>query len=169
MKDGILEHAVLNNIESIIYISDPETYELLYINEAGKKAFKIDNNAYQEKKCYQVLQGKEEPCSFCTNNKILKGNKYRWTNYNEILDAYFAITDQLIEIKPGYKARMEEAIDITANELQKQKLGNKVIIDETLLKCIKTLNENKDLKSAIYRMLAMIANFYEGKIGRAHV
>lgn len=167
MKDGILEHAVLNNIESIIYISDLETYELLYINEAGKKAFKIDNNAYQEKKCYQVLQGKEEPCSFCTNNKILKGNKYRWTNYNEILDAYFAITDQLIEIKPGYKARMEEAIDITANELQKQKLGNKVIIDETLLKCIKTLNENKDLKSAIYRMLAMIANFYEGN--RAYI
>ena len=43
----------MNEISELIYISDPQTYELLFINESGKKAFHIDSVCGQ--KCYKGL------------------------------------------------------------------------------------------------------------------
>lgn len=37
MNDNILRKAILDRTDSIIYVSDVDTYEVLYINESGKK------------------------------------------------------------------------------------------------------------------------------------
>ena len=50
------------------YISDIETYELLHVNEAGRRLFKVPLDADLEGvKCYEFLQGRDEPSPFCTN------------------------------------------------------------------------------------------------------
>ena len=54
----------LNEISELLYISDPNTYELLFLNTAGMETFHVDS--LEGKKCYRVLQGKEAPCEFCT-------------------------------------------------------------------------------------------------------
>ncbi|MGO0807333.1 Mur ligase family protein, partial [Clostridioides difficile] len=41
-----------------------DTYELLYINEIGKKAMGLNDISHV--KCYKALQGKDSPCEFCT-------------------------------------------------------------------------------------------------------
>ena len=56
---------LLNSIDEItelIYVSDLETYDLLYMNKAGRKAF--SSNAAAGGKCYQVLQKRDSPCPF---------------------------------------------------------------------------------------------------------
>ena len=60
--------APMNEISELIYISDPETYDLLFINESGRKAFGCDS--IEGKKCYKVLQGLDHPCPFCTNSRL---------------------------------------------------------------------------------------------------
>lgn len=162
MNEDILRKVILDSTDSIIYVSDIDTYEILYINEAGKKRYQIAENDYKGQKCFRLLQGKSEPCEFCTNHQIRKDGYCQWTCHNQYLDRYYVVTDYLIELSPKYHARMEIALDITDKEQQRMKLDNKVQQDETLLQCIKTLNDTLDLDCAINRLLELIAEYYNG-------
>lgn len=162
MNENILRKAILDSTDNIIYVSDIDTYEVLYINGSGKKRYQITGDDYKGQKCYELLQGKREPCEFCTNERLRAEGSSRWTRYNKYLDRYFVIVDYLIEPVPGYRVRMEIATDITDKERQKKLLGSKVQQDETLLQCIKTLNDTLDLDCAIHRLLELIAEHYGG-------
>ena len=52
---------VLDAISEIVYVSDAETHEILYINEAGKK---ILGDCLGET-CYKLFHGKSEECTNC--------------------------------------------------------------------------------------------------------
>ena len=58
---------VLDGIDDVIYVADPRTYELLHVNDAFKRIWGGDVIG---KKCYRVLQNREAPCPFCTNDRI---------------------------------------------------------------------------------------------------
>ena len=53
---------LIDEISELLYISDPETYELLYLNKPGQEMFGVSD--ISGKKCYRVLQGKDAPCEF---------------------------------------------------------------------------------------------------------
>ena len=66
------------NYPDPFYISDIETYELLHVNEAGRRLFKVPLDADLEGvKCYEFLQGRDEPCPFCTNHLLSVREKLR--------------------------------------------------------------------------------------------
>ncbi|GAB6183615.1 ATP-binding protein [Thermodesulfovibrio hydrogeniphilus] len=104
--------SIFDSIDSIIYISDPFTHEILYANKYTKELFGKD---LVGKLCYVELQGKDQPCEFCTNEIILKlaGKPYKWTYYNPILKRYYEIIDRIITWTDERPARFEIAIDIT--------------------------------------------------------
>ena len=52
---------VLDAISEIVYVSDAETHEILYINEAGKK---ILGDCLGET-CYKLFHGKSAECTNC--------------------------------------------------------------------------------------------------------
>ena len=68
MKRDINTLSLLNEISELVYVSDPETYELLFVNQTGCQTLHLEN--YKHKKCYEVLQGKTSPCEFCTNDRL---------------------------------------------------------------------------------------------------
>ena len=55
---------VMDKINEIFYISDPDTYELLYLNRYGREHFGVPEPGTL---CYKHLQHLEAPCEFCTN------------------------------------------------------------------------------------------------------
>ncbi|RLF41118.1 MAG: hypothetical protein DRN21_00875 [Thermoplasmata archaeon] len=63
--------SIFEGIDEPVYVADPETYEILYVNEVMKKSFGKD---IVGKKCYEVFQKLDAPCDFCTNEKILGKN-----------------------------------------------------------------------------------------------
>ncbi len=103
---------MFNSINQIAYVSDPETYEILYVNDYFKKLLGEDPVG---KKCYNVFQHLDQPCNFCTNDKILnqEGEPIEWEFHNPTLNKDFLITDQIIEWINGRKVRFEFAIDIS--------------------------------------------------------
>ncbi|MFO8017765.1 MAG: PAS domain S-box protein [Promethearchaeia archaeon] len=112
---------IFDQMEHIIYISDPSTYELLYVNDITKQAFpgKIIG-----RKCYKVFQDRDEPCPFCTNDKLFGKNPespHIWDFYNEKLGKWFHIIDQSIDWG-GKKVRLEFAEDITKKKETEQQL-----------------------------------------------
>lgn len=51
--------APLNDISEMMYVSDVETHELLFLNEAGMRNFHLDS--IEGKRCYEVFHGLSEP------------------------------------------------------------------------------------------------------------
>ena len=51
------------DLDEMVYISDMETNELVYMNRHLRNALGFENHAqYQGQMCYKVLQGYDQPC-----------------------------------------------------------------------------------------------------------
>ena len=104
--------SIFDGIQQIIYVADPFTYEVLYMNNFGKELFGKDPLGGI---CYREFQNLEHPCPFCTNDIILKqkGEPHQWEFQNDVLNKNFLITDRIIRWPDGRDVRMEFTIDIT--------------------------------------------------------
>ena len=66
-------------LDEMVYASDLETHELLYMNRHLRTALGYDKpEEYVGKKCYEVLQGGNAPCSFCNNMHLEAGEFVSW-------------------------------------------------------------------------------------------
>ncbi len=110
--------AVFNSIDAMIYVADMQTYEVLFVNEFGRKIW----GDIQGKKCWETIQsGQTGPCSFCTNSKILDpdgfpSGTYAWQFQNTSTKKWFDCRDRAIQWSDGRIVRLEVATDITEDK-----------------------------------------------------
>jgi PAS domain S-box-containing protein len=108
--------SIFDSIDEPIYVCDPVTYEVLYVNASTKALFGRD---IVGRKCHRMFQGLDEPCDFCTNPMILgenRGKSYVWEFRNRVNGRWYRCIDKAIEWPDGRMVRYEIAIDI--NELK---------------------------------------------------
>lgn len=156
MKRDINTLSLLNEISELVYVSDPETYELLFVNQTGCQTLHLEN--YKHKKCYKILQGKTSPCEFCTNDRLCDDNFYTWEFTNPSIGRHFLLKDKIIQWR-GKTARMEIAFDITERELQKQELKNMLDVQTLITNCVRMLYAVDDLDQTINAVLTQIGEF----------
>ena len=107
---------ILNNLDSSIYITDMDSYEILFMNNHMKALFGKDLIG---KICWKSFHKNQEgPCEFCTNDKLIDADKnptepYVWEIHNQKLKKWFRLHDQAIPWIDGRIVRMEMALDIT--------------------------------------------------------
>jgi PAS domain S-box-containing protein len=104
--------SIFDNIDEPVYVADPNTHELLYVNEAFRKQW----GEGVGRKCHEVFQGQAGPCSFCTNDRIFGANigqPYVWEFQNRTNGLWYRCIDKAIEWPDGRIVRYEMAIDIT--------------------------------------------------------
>ena len=148
--------APINEISELIYVSDIDTYELLFVNEAGKKTFHLDD--LKGKKCYKSLQGLNSPCPFCTTPKLKPGENYNWEITNPLTKRHYMLKDRLIQWD-GRKARLEIAFDMTLVEQEKEKLKYALDTETTMMDCIRILYQGHDLDNDIQQVLKQLGTF----------
>ena len=102
---------LLDELEDVVYISDPETYEIFYANRAFYNWCRTSANACVGKKCYQVIDGGKQPCAFCNNDRLSFQQYDVWTRLNPQTGRYFRIRDKLI-LWNGKRARLEIALPL---------------------------------------------------------
>jgi len=108
--------AVLNNLDSSIYITDMKSNEILFTNQHMKDVF---GKNLTGKICWQAIHNNlDGPCGFCTNDKLIDAdgisNKpYVWEMYNQNLQQWYELRDQAIPWTDGRLVRMEIATNIT--------------------------------------------------------
>ena len=123
----------MDAMNSGVYVADMQNYELLFLNKfftdlIGEKA---------GEKCYKALQGLDEPCSFCTNKRLLNENQkpnqaYIWEFQNRITKRWYQLRDQAIRWMDGRIVRMEVAVDITEQrEANKQITKLSAAVEQT--------------------------------------
>jgi len=108
--------AILNNLDSSIYITDMDSHEILFMNNHMKELFGKD---LISKICWKSFHKNQEgPYEFCTNDKLIDADKnltepYVWEIYNQKLKKWYQLRDQAIPWIDGRLVRMEMALDIT--------------------------------------------------------
>jgi len=104
--------SIFKNFGEMIYVSDPDTYEILFVNQTMETLF---SKELLGRTCYQEFHGFDSPCDFCTNDIILKNNSdpYSWECHNPILNMDLEIIDRIIKWPDGRNVRFEFARDIT--------------------------------------------------------
>ena len=175
--------AVLDGIEDVIYVADPDSYVLLHVNEAFERNWGTGNIG---RHCYEVIQGRDEPCPFCTNEKIFGdylGESYVWEFQNEVNKHWYRCADKAVVWIDGRMVRFELAADITDRKLVEEQLAESRQELERSNKDLERSNKdlersNKELEQFAYvashdlseplRMVAsytqLLANRYEGRL-----
>lgn len=113
--------SVFDSADEPIYMSDPDTYEVLYANRAIRNAF----GDVAGQRCYQAFQGLGSPCPFCTNDRIFGenvGRSYIWEFQNPANRRWYRCIDKAIHWPDGRLVRYEMAIDITERKRVKEEL-----------------------------------------------
>ena len=128
---------VLDSIPADVYISDMETYEVLYMNEQMLHSFGGD---YTGEICYKVFRGASGPCPHCTNQQLLDEHggptgTVVWEDYNPVNGKWYINYDRAIPWPDGRFVRIQIASDITdrrnaENEVRRLLEEKQVILKE---------------------------------------
>lgn len=146
---------ILNSLDALVYVSDLQTYDLLYLNDYGKAEWGLTAG----RKCYQVLQtGQEEPCSFCTNCRLLNAEGkpagvYVWEFQNTLNGRWYQCRDQAIYWTDGRLVRIEIATDITERKEMEQQLS--------AAKALAERQANTDELTQLYNRRAFFATSHQ--------
>jgi len=116
---------VLNNIDSIIYIANIESYKILFMNNYMKK---ILNSDFTGQICWEsLIDNQDGPCKYCTNNMLIdvSGNSVGTCIselYNQKSKRWYETHNQAIPWSDGCLVRMTIAFDITQRKNTEKKL-----------------------------------------------
>ena len=109
---------VINKLDALVYVADMERYEVLFVNQHGRKLF----GDIEGQLCWRTIQkGQSGPCEFCTNDKLIgpDGNPSDgvvWEFQNTLNERWYQCRDRAILWSDSRIVRMEIATDITANK-----------------------------------------------------
>jgi len=106
---------ILNCIDAMIYVTVPDTGEILFVNKQLIKFFGKDNENYSGKYCYKLFRGFDKMCDFCPVNHLDNDSEhvFMWDEYVEDFKLHIRHSDILIDWPNGEKVHLQHAVDIT--------------------------------------------------------
>ena len=122
---AILEN-ILNGLEEMIFVTDPNTDEILFVNEYMKRHRDIDGECVGQI-CYKILQKDiDKRCDFCPCHQLEKepDKVVTWEIKNDLTNRTYRNTDRFINWPNGKTVHLQHSVDITeliaAKELAEQ-------------------------------------------------
>jgi len=113
--------SMFDGMDEVVYVADPNTHEMLYMNGPAKKYWGDGLG----QKCYHVLHKLDSPCSFCNNDRILGdeiGTTYKWEFQNTLTHRWYRSIARAIQWSNGSMVRFELSIDIHDHKKAEEKL-----------------------------------------------
>ncbi|WP_139651760.1 EAL domain-containing protein [Raoultibacter phocaeensis] len=153
--DKVFFDSVLAGLSELVYMCDAETYELVYLNQAGVELFGTD---IVGKPCYEVLQGKSEPCSFCTNDRLGFETFYEWEHTNETTGGHYLLRDKLLDWD-GRAVRLEIAFDITDRTRESELFRFQAEANAMVVESAKLLERETGFSLALDEVLGKLGTF----------
>lgn len=149
---------VLDQMSELVYVVDPQTYELLYINQAGRDLFGLRDT--DGRKCYEMLEGLDAPCAFCTIPHLDNDSFYTWERTNPVAGRHFLLKDKMIDWL-GKTAKVEIAFDMTEQEERRKAVSDALELQNLVTECAKRLYEAGENPAAIKDVLALSGQYLQ--------
>ncbi len=127
--------SILDSMETIIYVADLKTYEILYANKFTNEYF----GELTGKTCWKSFhEGMSEPCTFCSNNKLFneKGEPagiYTLEYKNSKTEKIYSVRDRAVKWHDGRYVRLSVQYDITRRRKAENKIENERNLLRTLI------------------------------------
>lgn len=154
---------VLNGMGALLYISDPETDELLYATPQ-MMAHLHRGESYRGFRCWELLREKMGTrCPFCPLPELMQNPEevYVWEEKNPVTGGYYRNTDCLIEWFDGRLVHLHHMVDITeiknAETALQQRLNQQELMFALSQNFISTLSITKLIPNAL-RMVGEFMN-----------
>lgn len=149
---------ILNELSEMVYISNPKTFELYFVNDAAKKEFDL-KKIPEHCKCYEILHNNTKPCINCKNYELVPNKVIEWDYTNPVTNKHYLIKDKLIKYPNNHEAHLAIISDVTKKISQDITINQTKLINDFIIKCIKILNDNNNFNNLIYNLLAGIGHF----------
>jgi PAS domain S-box-containing protein len=156
--------SVFDSIDEPIYVSDPNTREVLYANKAMKENFGYVNG----QKCHKAIHGLESPCPFCMNEHIFgkdAGLPYIREYQNRVDARWYRCTGRTIRWHDGRMVRCEIAIDVTERKKAEEEIRrlNEEFERKVIERTARLEADNKELQNEIRERMRIEAELHEEK------
>ena len=105
---------ILNSLKTMVYVTNPQTNEIIFINEEMKKHYNLSD--CNGKKCFEVLQkGLNNRCSFCPVFELEKdpSKVIEWIEHSSLTNRKYKNMDRLIKSPTGQIVHVQHSIDMT--------------------------------------------------------
>ncbi len=114
--------SIFDSISEMIYVCDPDTYEILFVNKYMKDLFSKELTGGI---CYQELRNQNSPCDFCAVDRLLKESEgpVRRELFNPVLNKHLITTDRIIKWPDGRDVKFQMAVDISSLKQAKNELS----------------------------------------------
>lgn len=154
---------IFNGMEALLYVSDIDTNEILFINDKMKKMLGLDDdNGFIGKKCWELLHnGDIGHCADCPVAK-LKSNSdsiVEWEELSYIDGRYYRRTDRLIDWLTNRKAHLHHRVDITDIKEAEKSLKKRLEQQELMSAVSKSFISTEDISDLITDALIMTGKF----------
>ena len=155
---------ILNNSSAMIYVTDPDTNEILFINEPMKQHYGIEGCIGEF--CYKVFQDdRNERCDFCPCHQLDRepGKVIVWEEYSSLTGRFYQNSDQYVDWPGGKKAHIQHSIDITDIKKTQEQLEYRKKLAETLNKmAILLLTQTEEsFEEQMTKSVWLISNFLD--------
>ena len=107
--------SILNNIDSMIYVSERETQEILFVNSFMKQHYQLDDDVIGQP-CYAIFHpGRTRKCEWCPGNLLEKepDRAIFWESHNSITNRHYRNIDRFIDWPGGKKVHIQHCVDVT--------------------------------------------------------
>ncbi len=124
MRNHAMLTSILNGMDALISVVDPDTNRILFLNDSIRRYFSLDGDCIG-RLCYEVLQGLEEPCKGCPHRRLLDepDKTILWEHHESVKGSVLRKSARIIDWVGGKKAHLEYAIDVTETRRMEQNIA----------------------------------------------
>ena len=161
VSSTVLE-SILNGMDAYVYVTDPDTDEILFINDKMREHFDFSGGLNKTTKCWMVLQnGMTERCAFCPNHRLKDhpDETIVWEEHNTVTNRHYRNSDKLIKWQDGKLVHMQHSVDITEMKEVKDAIDLRLSQQELMSKISQSFIFGSDIEEMITEALKMVGEF----------
>lgn len=156
-----------DNINEIVYVSDVDSCEILYMNRKCMEVCGISSiDELNGRKCYEAIQGNSSPCAACSNDKLSEGEFTKYKYFNPFLNRHLLVMATMTA-DGERRCRFELAVDISENEVSRQSLDRYEELEKRVNDGIKHATCEPDPNKSLDILLEFLGKALNGE--RAYI
>jgi PAS domain S-box-containing protein len=155
--------AILNGMGANLFVSDPQTDEILFINNVMKEHYGVDDRVLG-RRCWEVFQsGFTGRCPFCPIARLEQNPRefVVWEELNSRTGRYYKHTNCLIEWEDNRRAHLQHGVDITDLKAAEKSLERRLEQQELMTAISKSFISTDDMSVLINNTLRMTGEFMD--------